>query len=68
MLVMARPWVSHIVAACHRCRYSVVGRNRADDTTPCCSGLGGRGDRGIVVAEGYGHVVPAHRGDSIIHG
>ena len=48
--------------------FSVVGRNRADDTAPCCSGLSGRRDRGIVVAEAYGHVVPAHRGDGLRHG
>ena len=47
---------------------SVVGGNRANDTAPCCSGLGGRRDRGIVVAEGYGHVVPAHRGDGFRQG
>ena len=68
VLVMARPWVAHI---CTRLFVTVVVSavigNRADDTAPCCSGLGGRIDRGIVVAEAYGHVVPAHRGDGIRH-
>ena len=68
MLVMARPWVAHICSSLSPLSLELSGGNRANDTAPRCSRLGGRRYRGIVVAEGYGHVVPAHRGDGIRNG